>query len=85
LIVLSFAAPPSVGVDGRKNQRKAAFGLSAPRAKRGSTPLEAGLDFRPLHSIYLADCFDHLQLLMERYRAYAGRKVRRHHIIIFSY
>jgi hypothetical protein len=37
------------------------------------------LDFRPLHSIYLADYVDRLLLLIERYRAYAGQKVRRHH------
>jgi hypothetical protein len=45
---------PSFFCRKRKKQRKAAFGLSAPQAKRGHTPLEAGLDFRPLHSIYWA-------------------------------
>jgi hypothetical protein len=58
LIVLSFAAPPSVGVDGRKNQRKKAFGQSAPQAKRGYPLLgkarlgSMALDFRPLGCYY---------------------------------
>jgi hypothetical protein len=49
---------------------------------RGARLSCMGLDFRPLHSIYRADCFDLLLLLIERYQAYPERKAMRHHIII---
>jgi hypothetical protein len=83
----SFGAPKE-----QRSKKKSAFWANRSAGpEAGSTLLGRALlgcmalDFRPLHSIYWDYCFGLLSLLIERYRAYPGRKVRRHHGLICSY
>src|SRR6478735_6658348 len=64
---------------GGRGQRKTPSGPIAPRAQKQAMRCWEELDWAAW-----ADFFDRLQKLIGRYRAYAGRKVRRDHGLCFS-